>query len=257
MATTSFSESFKYGSRLFGLFVLILLFGAGALAGGAALAVPEILAWRGSGTAETPYIAGGLILSVFGFFVLVSGQFAIIYKLVADGVSRGNADPAVNLAVGPSETDDAATESDEQDESEPVAEPAGAETAGQPAETEPPQEPEPPAESQPVQEPEPQTQQQQPPGPPAEPKPQPQQSPQPASEQPQEPASAEGGREQTAEEIVFGSSEGADEQPVKNEPDDSTGGFEFEEEPDETPPEDVETAGNPSSDPLADNFDDE
>lgn len=244
MATTSFSESFKYGIRLFGLFVLVVLFGGGALAGGAALAVPEILVWRGTGAAETPYIAGGLILAVLGFSTLVSGQFGLIYKLIADGVAQGNADPAVDLAAGPAESEESETATDEQSEKPAEEQPVVADAPKQPAETEPPQEPEPPAESQPAQQAEPEVE-----------RGQVQQAP--AGAQPQDEASAAGGREQTAEEIVFGGAESADDEPPADEADESTGGFEFEDEPDEQAREDVETAGNQSSDPLADNFDDE
>ncbi len=257
MATTSFSESFKYGIRLFGLFVLVVLFGGGALAGGAALAVPEILAWRGTGAAETPYIAGGLILAVLGFSILVSGQFGLIYKLIADGVAQANADPAVDLTVGPAESEESETATDEQSEKPAEEQPVVADAPEQPAETEPPQEPEPPAESQPAQQAEPEVERGQAQQAPAGAQPQDQQSAQATQQQPQDEASAAGGREQTAEEIVFGSAESADDEPPADEADESTGGFEFEDEPDEQAREDVETAGNPSSDPLADNFDDE
>lgn len=222
MATTSFSESFTYGSRLFGLFLSLLFVGGGLLGLGVVLVVPEVQAWRGSGSAETTIAAGGLVLGVLGLSVLISGQFAIVYKLIADGVSRGNADPAVGLDAGSS---DAAAEDGQADDAatEPTAH-ASAEqepgTADEAAESPKPQQhPEPPDEGQPA--------------------------------TPSEPAQS-----QSAEEIVFGNSEESSEQPSEAEPTEETGDFEFEETDGESR-EDVETAGDSSSDPLADNFDDE
>lgn len=258
MATTSFSESFKYGSRLFGFYLAILLVGGGLVGAGGYLAVPEVEAWLATGSTETAMIAGGLVLGVVGFAVLVIGQFAMLYKLIADGVSRGNADPAVDLAVAPAESEDTDEADDEQEEApaEQVAAAAGA--ADQEPEPEKPpadqiQEPAAdtqPQESAPESQPHQATEGQSQPEPPEEAPTQPAAE----AEQPDQPAEpAETGREQTAEEIVFGSGDDTDEEAADTEED--TGDFEFDEESESR--ENVETAGNPSSDPLADNFDDE
>lgn len=248
MATTSFSESFKYGSRLFGFFLGLLVVGGGMVGGGAYLAVPEIQAWRGSGSAETAFIAGGLILVTLGLSILIIGQYAIIYKLIADGVARGNADPAVDMVVGPdaAEQPEESAETTEEMEAEPDTEqePTAEREEEEAEQQEAPPEIEPSEPTQPTAEP--------------------QESAQPADQPPTPPETEpdhqeQPGREQTAEEIVFGSSERPEEEQTDTE---DTGDFEFDDEDkqdkqDEQSRGDVETAGNPSSDPLADNFDDE
>jgi flagellar biosynthesis GTPase FlhF len=240
MATTSFAESFKYGSRLFGLFLLVLLIGGGALGGGVALAAPEIRAWWGSGSAETVSVAGGLVLGSLGLSILVVGQFAIVYKLIADGVSKG----VVDIADGSAAADEAAGDDSAAEQERPVTE-----ATDQPAES---------VDSQQQSSREPST---------TRPQSGTASTPQPAEERPTaEPASSEQtatreqpqkrrdeatGREQTAEEIVFGDTETqAEESGLDEQPDDS-------DERSAESRENVETAGDSSSDPLADSFDDE
>lgn len=234
MATISFSESFKYGSRLFGFFLSILVVGGGLVGAGAYLAVPEIQGWLDTGSAETSLIAGGVVAGVVGTAVLSIGQFAILYKLIADGVARGNADPAVDVAATPVAEETA--DEQEAEESPVEQEAAVTEPAEQPPERKQPREPA--VDNGPQPEPDP----------PREPA---QATPPEQSQEAEATVEAETGREQTAEEIVFGSSDDS----TAAESQEDTGEFEFEDESESH--EDVETAGNPSSDPLADNFDDE
>lgn len=234
MATTSFSESFKYGSRLFGFFLSILAVGGGLFGAGAYLAVPEIQGWLDTGSAETSLVAGGVVAGVVGVAVLSIGQFAVLYKLIADGVARGNADPAVDVAATPAAEETTDADEEAADESPVEQEAAVTGSPEQPPEPEQPREPA--VDSGPQPEPDP-------PREPAQATP---------PEQPQEAEAkveAETGREQTAEEIVFGSSD--DSTAAESQEDAS----EFEDESESR--EGVGTAGNPSSDPLADNFDDE
>lgn len=241
MATTSFFESFKYGSRLFGFYLAILVVGGGLVGVGGYLAVPEVETWLATGSAETGLIAGGLVLGAVGLAVFVIGQFAILYKLIADGVSRGNADPAVDLAVAP--TDEETRDDEPAAEQDTVApEPEERAVTDEP-------QPEPALETQTEPEPEPR----EPAQPPAEASAE--QTAQSRTPQPQGEPDTETGREQTAEEIVFGSSDDSTEQSAEPAPEQETSDLEFEEEPESG--EHVETAGNSSSDPLVDNFDDE
>lgn len=93
MAKTSYTESLKYGGRLFGFFLGITLAGGTALAVGGWLAISELQSFFTSGTAETVYLSGGVVVMFFGMVILVCGNFALVYKLIADAVNQGNASP--------------------------------------------------------------------------------------------------------------------------------------------------------------------
>lgn len=254
MATTSFSKSLKYGGRLFVTFLAVFLVGGGFVGAGAYLAVPELLAYRASGSLSTTTTGGGAVLVLVGLATLLAGNFALAYKLIADAVSRGTADePAVvEMGTDADESGTAAAESDTaaaETTASPVADgssttdtrsgvddepdagaygpsraassgPATASTADGTAPREE-------AGERPATEAEPPT---------------------------GEPAAETGTqREQTAEEIAFGTprepaaEDDADAPDVEEEPVDRTG----------STAEGTETAGTGSSDPLAERFDDE
>ena len=284
MATTSFSESLKYGGKLFGLFVLVALLGGGALGAGAYLGVPEVQSYLDTGSVDTTATAGGAALAAVGAVVLLVGQFALAYKLIADAVARGTeAETAVFDAVESGDEEVATGEEPAGgEETETTAEgatgpAAGAATgagddagtgaagpeeaaadAGTTERARGGSEPRSPAE-----------------GSAKAAGPEQSGSAAPAdgaeasdesatgSEEPTEPPAA---REQTAEEIAFGTREEGDGAvPDETESADgadgggAVGAVDNDEEPPETEPErgSTETAGNPSSDPLADRFDDE
>lgn len=235
MATTSFAESFKYGARLFGLFLAVVIFGGGGLGLGAALAEDEVHTWGLVENPDTAALAGGAVLGVLGASILIIGHFAIIHKLIADGVRRGTADANVDFAAGSVEADQS-PDSTEQPTTEPTPEQHSQPTAGAAertpdTESRSPTEPDQPAAPSPEEQPPMESTPGEPTG----------------ATQPEE--TGESGREQTAEEIVFGSSESSEQ--TTDEP------TEESDEPAEQSDDDTGTAGNPGSDPLADNFDEE
>ncbi|MXR52352.1 hypothetical protein GRX03_12150 [Halovenus sp. WSH3] len=237
MATTSFAESFKYGARLFVLFLAVVIVGGGGLGLGAALIESEMVGWDLPSDPDVAIFAGGAVLGVLGTSVLVIGHFAIVHKLIADGVARGSTEMSVDIEAAGSGTEQAPEPGDDEQtpdqqsltaepvEREPTRTEADAESRQPP--TEPDQQPSPAAGEQPPME-----------SSAAEPT------------EPARPVEAEenddAGREQTAEEIVFGSSE----------PEDGAGGDGIDEGPEQSR-EDAETAGSADTDPLADNFDEE
>lgn len=309
MATTSFSESLKYGGRLFGFFLAIVLVGGGLFGLGGYLAVPEIQAIVGSGTVETAPIAGGLVLAALGLATLVIGNFALVYKLLADSVSRGVEDaPAIvemdtaseaaaepseerTGELGPSPGEQTARQhgpgqavpSGEQSATPQADQPAQEETAEgpreQPASSAQSQSDESPPEEQAVQHTDGQQSgeqpraeesvpdQQSPETTTAQPADRPEQS---TADQPQgtgevpaasEPSAAGEGesREQTAEEIVFGTANQSEAEEQESDPEPSPDDAEIPEDEEqstaeETNREDIETAGNSSADPLGDRF---
>lgn len=272
MARITFSESLTYGGRLFGFFLGIFLFGGGLLALGGYLAIPEIQAVVGSGTADTATMAGGLGLAVLGVVALSIGNFALVYKLIADAVSEGTASPTVT----PAET--GADSESETPESEELGPSPGEQSALEhgPGQTVPSA----------------QTQATQADGPTGDQSPQAQAATDrtvteqgPGDGNPADAAGTDAGvasstsgdqtagaqtsRERTAEEIVFGtgdSSASAEERADSPDPDGDSYGpesapVEGEDEPEEDPAdptdrEDIEKAGDPSSDPLGDGFGD-
>lgn len=293
MATTSFSESLKYGGQLFGFLLAIFLVGGIGLALGAVLAVPEIQNWLGSGSVQTAPIAGGLVLFALGMSVLVVGQFALVHKLIVDSVSKGNQEPATENTVTAADSETVAGEYDEtvagehdgtttgKHTGDDSAGPAGGEPDPGPVTDQPGSRDTPPAEAAETS--------RQPTAADERPAQQPHDggvddsSPATAGEQPVS-------REQTAEEIAFGSGATSDSEtsdsPDRSAPepnqqtptadefeypadDGSTEfedertdledeGTEFEEEPTAKGKRgNTETAGNSSSDPLADTFDEE
>lgn len=98
MTAVRVAESLKYGLKLFGYFLGVVIVGGGGLALGATLAKSELSTVM-SGSLPGAQFAGGAVLGFLGAVVLVTGLFGILYKLVADAVSIGVADgsPAIDI----------------------------------------------------------------------------------------------------------------------------------------------------------------
>jgi hypothetical protein len=268
MATTSFSESLRYGGKLFGLFVLVILLGGGALGAGAYLAVPELQSYLDTGSVETTTTAAGAALAAVGAVVLLVGQFALAYKLIADAVSRGTeSEPAVFDAADsgdekgeteaePAPTEQPATEGESAPADDTAERPSVSATEdGAPADTSGGASPER-AASGPVQAEETAAAPEPEPGPTEEPA---QAEPEPAEAGSDGAASETAPAEQTAEEIAFGTTGRETAGPRESAPEETAPGEEpaDDNEEYEEDREGMETAGDPSSDPLADGFDDE
>ncbi len=104
-------DSFKYGTRLFAYLFVILLVGGGLLGLGAVIIenANTSLSNGVTGIPDKTELAGGSVLALLGSFVLLSGLFGILYKLIADGVTLGQADAAIAAAAGTeTATEDAA-----------------------------------------------------------------------------------------------------------------------------------------------------
>lgn len=131
MSTVSVKESLKYGGKLFALWLAVTVVGGALTALGGYLAVPEIGGLIESGTdgAETASLAGGVVLSILGVASLITGNFALLYKLFADSVSRGTG----TLDTGAPATEPAASEETaREEESEPAPEPPAEERVTEP-----------------------------------------------------------------------------------------------------------------------------
>ncbi len=87
MTAARFVDSLRYGGKLVGFLLAVVLVGGAAIVGGAALAVPESLGLAAS--ASTARRVGGLALASFGVLAVVIGVVAFVHKLVADAVARG------------------------------------------------------------------------------------------------------------------------------------------------------------------------
>jgi hypothetical protein len=97
-------DSFKYGIRLFAYLFAILLVGGGLLGlGGLIIENANTSLNNGiTGIPDKTELAGGAVLALLGSFVLFSGLFGIVYKLIADGVATGQ--PRDGQAVPDSES---------------------------------------------------------------------------------------------------------------------------------------------------------
>ena len=91
MTAMRLGESLVYGVKMCLYWLAVVVAGGGGVALGSALAWPEVQSWRSNGAISTPELAGGAVLAFLGLFVLVSGLFGIVYKLLVDSVADGNA----------------------------------------------------------------------------------------------------------------------------------------------------------------------
>lgn len=105
-------DSFSYGARLFAYLLVVLLVGGGLLALGTAIGYSDARALLTSGVYSRSELAGGAVLAVLGLFVLVTGWFGIVHKLIADSVAAGQL-PDRSVTDPAAATKDATTESSE------------------------------------------------------------------------------------------------------------------------------------------------
>lgn len=107
-------DSFKYGARLFAYLFVILLVGGGLLGLGALIIenANTSLSNGVTGIPDKTELAGGSVLALLGGFVLLSGLFGIVFKLVADGVETGG-DLSVADAASVASGADASTNGDQ------------------------------------------------------------------------------------------------------------------------------------------------
>ena len=96
MSRVSFGEATSYGFSLIGYFLLVILVGGGLILLGG------IIGLSGLGTDEADvYFMLGIMVTAFGWLVIVAGSYGAFYKVIADGVGRGNRVniPTSNLKV--------------------------------------------------------------------------------------------------------------------------------------------------------------
>lgn len=98
MTAIRVAESLAYGVKMCLYWLAVVVAGGGGVVLGGALAWPEVQSWRSNGAISTPELAGGAVLAFLGLFVLVSGLFGIVYKLLADSVADGNAASSDSIA---------------------------------------------------------------------------------------------------------------------------------------------------------------
>lgn len=157
-------DSFKYGARLFAYLLVVVLVGGGLLGLGWEIGYSDAQALLDSSGYNSAELAGGAVLAALGGFVLLTGLFGLVHKLIADSVTAGQPDTK-SAADSPAETADETSQSPDSTADDDTAAqtgpspgeqaardhghtqtvPAG-DTAGPPEQTEPPA-PTPPAES--------------------------------------------------------------------------------------------------------------
>ncbi len=94
------AESLKYGLKLFGYLLTVVVVGGGGMALGVALAGPEVTDGV-TDELQSPELLGGVILALLGLVVWGGGSLAVTYKLIADAVSRGSPAPETDEAAQP------------------------------------------------------------------------------------------------------------------------------------------------------------
>ena len=121
--------SLRYGMRLFGYLFAVLVVGGALLALGLDLgyahAADLVEATSLSAVEDTSDLAAGGILALLGSFVLLSGVFGVLHKLVADSVAVGLAESTPASVTGqaqPAPGADAGTERADEESEEPAAE---------------------------------------------------------------------------------------------------------------------------------------
>jgi len=82
-------DSLKYGARLFGYLLGVVVVGGGGVTAGVYLAYPEYLVYAAGGDWSGAVLGGGAVLGFVGAAVLVTGLFGLAHKLVADSVAAG------------------------------------------------------------------------------------------------------------------------------------------------------------------------
>ena len=91
MAAVSTSGGIAYGLRTALSLGLVLLVALGCTVVGTTMFTGSyIYDFRGFHVANWGRLVGGLVLSVVGLFSLCGGASGLLYKVVADGVRRGN-----------------------------------------------------------------------------------------------------------------------------------------------------------------------
>lgn len=84
MVAVNSLDGIKYGFRLLGYLVVVGIIGGGILGLGFLLLADDSL------------VLGSILLLV-GYLTFFAGQFGIIYKIIADGVSAGVTDAGVSM----------------------------------------------------------------------------------------------------------------------------------------------------------------
>ncbi len=88
MSAARLLDSLRYGATLVGYLLVVALVSAGAIGGGAVLAVPGRVGLDAAAVG-TGRLAGGIALGVLGAVVFLGGLVGLAHKLVADAVSAG------------------------------------------------------------------------------------------------------------------------------------------------------------------------
>lgn len=110
MTAVSSVDSFKYGTRLFAYLLVVLVVGGGFVGLGASVGYGDATSFLDDGAYNTSELVAGAVLAVLGSFVLLSGWFGLVYKLVADSVAAGTVETAGSTV--PSETGEVEKESE-------------------------------------------------------------------------------------------------------------------------------------------------
>ena len=138
MSDVRFRHATRYGAKLFGYLLGVVVVAGGALGLGAVLAGPELEPLLGSGAVRRGRLAGGVALGLLGVVILGIGLTSVAYKLVADAVAAGQGASAVapasvgapTAAEHQADTVDSATDESAQssEQGEPATDPAQADS---------------------------------------------------------------------------------------------------------------------------------
>lgn len=112
MTNVEIVDSLKYGLKLFGYFLGIVILGGGGMILGGVLAGPELQNWSSSGNFATAELLGGLVIAILGITIWFTGLFGIAYKLLTDSVTEGVSRGADSISIDvPDELSRESTES--------------------------------------------------------------------------------------------------------------------------------------------------
>ena len=98
MTNVEVVESLKYGLKLFGYFLVVVILGSGGMTLGGALAVPIVTDGISFDNLAVPEFVGGVIIAIMGVTIWFTGMFGLTYKLLADSVEEGISSPSTAVA---------------------------------------------------------------------------------------------------------------------------------------------------------------
>lgn len=99
MSETKFLDSLTYGGKLFGYFLVIIFLSGSGLTLGGVFAGPELQTLFAGESPDILALTGGVLLASLGAALALVGTFGLTFKLVSDAVSSGVEDGVGTVEV--------------------------------------------------------------------------------------------------------------------------------------------------------------